>query len=372
MSSPARVRADACPGVFATHDAADGPLARVRLPGGVVSADRLRALAACAEELGDGNVHLTSRANVQLRGVRRPGLAGRLAEAGLLPSPSHERVRNVLASPLSGVSGGLADVRGLAAELDLALCARPELAELPGRFLFGFDDGRGDVVGTDVCWRALSRTIGTVMLAGRDSGWRIKREDAVTALLTVAETFARTRGSGWRVGELADPAGLLPDGPRDIPQELPTRVDPTVGRIQRDDGGVAIGVAPRFGQVTAAQLRTLADCGDALVTPWRSVLLPGGADVEYLQAAGLSTDPATADLTACIGAPGCAKSLADVRADAAKLVGVRAHVAGCARRCGRPSGTHHDVVAEPGGYRVDGRWTPASGLAEALARKGPS
>ncbi|MER6873419.1 precorrin-3B synthase, partial [Amycolatopsis sp. NPDC000673] len=101
MSSPARVRADACPGVFATHDAADGPLARVRLPGGVVTADRLRALASCAEDLGDGDVHLTSRANVQLRGVRRPGLAGRLTEAGLLPSPSHERVRNVLASPLS-------------------------------------------------------------------------------------------------------------------------------------------------------------------------------------------------------------------------------------------------------------------------------
>ncbi len=372
MSSPARVRADACPGVFATHDAADGPLARVRLPGGGVTADRLRALASCAEDLGDGDVHLTSRANLQLRGVRRPGLAARLTEAGLLPSPSHERVRNVLASPLSGVRGGLADVRGLSAELDRALCARPELAELPGRFLFGFDDGRGDVAGTDVCWRAIGPTTGVVLLAGADSGWLVSRDEAVSALLTVAEAFAHTRGSAWRIGELADASTLLPDGPREAPQTRPSRIDPTVGRIRRDDGGEAVGVAPRFGQLSAAQLRTLADFGDVVVTPWRSILLPGGADVERLHAAGLSTDPATAQLSACIGAPGCAKSLADVRADAATLVpdGERVHVSGCARRCGRPSGAHRDVVAEPGGYRVDGRWT--SELADALARKGPS
>src|SRR4051812_41689149 len=168
MPTPARVRADACPGVFAPHDAADGPLARVRLPGGAVSAPQLRALADCAEACGDGDLHLTSRGNVQLRGVTRPGLATRLTDAGLLPSPSHERVRNILASPLSGVRGGLADVRGLAASLDAVLCATPELAELPGRFLFAFDDGRGDVAaeGADVCWRGGDRGRGPPPLGG--------------------------------------------------------------------------------------------------------------------------------------------------------------------------------------------------------------
>src|SRR5207253_658171 len=107
-----------------------------------------------ADELGDGHVHLTSRGNLQLRGVSRTGaLPTRLAAAGLLPSATHERVRNVLASPLAGITGdpdervstaaaGTArstrrsrscDVRGLAAALDRELCARPVLAELPGR-----------------------------------------------------------------------------------------------------------------------------------------------------------------------------------------------------------------------------------------------
>ncbi|MEW2503944.1 MULTISPECIES: precorrin-3B synthase [unclassified Amycolatopsis] len=372
MSSPARVRADACPGVFATHDAADGPLARVRLPGGVVSAERLRVLASCAEDLGDGDVHLTSRGNVQLRGVTRPGLASRLMAAGLLPSPTHERVRNVLASPLSGVHGGTADVRGLAGELDVALCAEPELAELPGRFLFAFDDGRGDVAGegADVCWRAVTSDAGTVLLAGVDTGWSVPRGEAVGALLAVAREFAARRGTAWRIAELPDPTAVLPRGPRSQPVERPVRVDPTVGPL----GEHGVGVAPRFGQLTAAQLRVLADLADhAVVTPWRSIVLPNPAPdaVARLHAAGLSTDPAVLEITACIGRPGCAKSLADVRADAARLVpaGVRAHVAGCARRCGRPSGPHLDVVAEAGGYRVGERLLPASRLADSWVRK---
>ena len=141
------LRPDACPGVFALHDAADGALARVRLPGGAIDAAALQVVAGCAEDLGDGAVHLTSRGNLQLRGLRRddPRLAARLAAAGLLPSTTHERARNVLASPLSGIAGGLADVRDLARELDRGLCARPALAALSGRFLFALDDGRGDV-----------------------------------------------------------------------------------------------------------------------------------------------------------------------------------------------------------------------------------
>jgi precorrin-3B synthase len=357
MPTPARVRADACPGVFAPHDAADGPLARVRLPGGAVSAAQLRALADCAEACGDGDLHLTSRGNVQLRGVTRPGLATRLTDAGLLPSPSHERVRNVLASPLSGLRGGLADVRGLAFSLDRLLCSTPELASLPGRFLFAFDDGRGDVAGegADVCWRATGLSSGTLLLAGGDIGRRVALVDAVSVLIEVALEFLRVRGSAWRVAELDDPAWRGAPMPRfDVP--VP------VGLIARD-GGFAAGVIPRFGQLSAAQARALASYGPVLVTPWKSLVLPD-APADVFERLGFGGEPL--GTSACIGRPGCAKSRADVRADAVFRPGLRAHFSGCERRCGKPSQSHVDVVAEDGGYRVDGRWVPLEELKGSL------
>ncbi|MFE0022911.1 precorrin-3B synthase [Amycolatopsis sp. NPDC059021] len=380
MSIRARVRADACPGVFATHDAADGPLARVRLPGGVVTPAQLRALADAATECGDGDVHLTSRGNVQLRAVTRPGLETRLSEAGLLPSLTHERVRNILASPWSGISGGLADVRGLAAALDDAVCARPGLASLPGRFLFAFDDGRGDVAGEapDVCWITVGAEEGAVLLAGEDTGVRVSRESAVDALVALAAAFAETRGTAWRVGELDDPSALLPAldfGTRVAPTSWQGTPDDRIGPVPGNDGD-ATGVAPRFGQLSAAQLRLLADVADnAVVTPWRTIVLPGvGASArEALAGAGFLTDPADPRrrVSACIGRPGCAKSRADVRADAVRLPGdLPAHVSGCERRCGKPSRSHLDVVAAEDGYRVDGTWVPVEQLGEMAVRKG--
>lgn len=339
MAQPARVRPDACPGVFATHDAADGVLARVRLPGGRVSARQSEVLAACAEDLGDGTVHLTSRGNIQLRGLSRDTgeLVARLSSAGLLPAPSHERVRNYLASPLSGLTGGLVDVREAVAELDRAVCARPELAALPGRFLFALDDGRGDVSGedADVCWRAVDSSSGAVLLAGRDTGERVPFADAVGALVRKSLWFLEVRGSAWRVRELPD----LPAGER-----LPSSPGVPIGPFTRDDGLAGTCGAPVLGQLAAADLRAL---GEIVVTPWRSVVVPRGRT-----APGLVTDPQAPGLgiSACIGRPGCAKSRADVRSDARAMMrrvpaGVRMHFSGCERRCGRPHEPHVDMLA---------------------------
>ena len=157
-TSPAsrrRAAADRCPGALRLAEAADGYLARVRLPGGLVTGEQLRALAGLAVELGDGRIELTSRGNVQLRALAADAaapLTAALSDAGLLPSLDHDRVRNVLASPLAGLDGldglgGGRDLTAIVAALDAELCARPRLAELSGRFLFALDDGRGDVAG---------------------------------------------------------------------------------------------------------------------------------------------------------------------------------------------------------------------------------
>jgi precorrin-3B synthase len=375
MDILARAREDACPGVFATHDAADGALARVRLPGGAVSAEQLTVLAGCAEDLGDGAAHLTSRGNIQLRGLTRgTPLVSRLSAAGLLPSAAHERVRNILASPRS------LPARRLAADLDKELCARPQLAGLPGRFLFALDDGRGDISGegADVCWRATGDT-GALLLDGLDTGLRVSAGHAVEALLALAEAFLTVRGTAWRVRELADRTPLVAAG-RGLasevdPVEMPVSPGLPIGVIPQ-----GVGVAPVFGRLTSAQLRLLAEVADqAVVTPWRSLLLPGvsGDALRTLADAGLVVDPDAASLgvSACIGRPGCAKSRADVRADASRVLsglpaGLRVHFSGCERRCGKPAAEHKDVLAEVDGYRVDDVVIPVNELVEPKAWKG--
>ena len=72
-----RTTGDRCPGAMRLHEAADGPLARIRIPGGLLSTDAALALADLAESVGDGHLHLTVRGNVELRGIQCIGVTGR-------------------------------------------------------------------------------------------------------------------------------------------------------------------------------------------------------------------------------------------------------------------------------------------------------
>src|SRR4051812_48766142 len=248
----ARTRTDACPGALQTHAAADGALARVRVPGGLLGAGQLRALAAAARELGDGGLELTSRGNVQLRGLDQddvPALGERLAGAGLLPSAMHERVRNVLASTLSGRAGGLVDVRPWVAAFDAGVQADPALADLPGRFLATLDDGRGDVsgLGGDVGLLALADGTVALLLAGSDSGLRASPGTAVHLLLDATRAFLDERaaqgGTAWRVAELTDGGARITDrlrgrgADRGAPVAVPSAPGTgPVGAAEQDDG----------------------------------------------------------------------------------------------------------------------------------------
>jgi precorrin-3B synthase len=358
---------DRCPGALQVHQAADGALARIRLPGGMITASQLAALASAATQFGSATLELTSRGNVQIRGITDTvALADAVAGAGLLPSPSHERVRNVVASPLTGRSGGIADVRHLVCDLDAAIQHSPALAELPGRFWFGVDDGRGDVsgLGADVGAHMLTVDCAALLVAGIDTGIRIPVDDVVTTLVEVARRFTMVRGTGWRTSELGDIEPLLEE--LDIAAEpgrtWPPVLRPPVGWIEQNDGNVALGAAVPLGVLTARVAEYLA-ATDAplLITPWRSVIvcdLPeGAADValRVLAPIGLVFDESSPwlEVSSCTGSPGCARSAADVRRDAGEAageaVGVHRHFVGCERACGSPPGSQV-LVATTTGY----------------------
>ncbi|MFD8781808.1 hypothetical protein [Kitasatospora sp. NPDC059599] len=374
---PDRGRADACPGALRLHPADDGALARIRLPGGLLTDRQALALVEAAEALGDGQVETTSRGNVQLRGLAPQcgaDLAERLRAVALLPSETHERVRNIVASPLAGLdSGPGADVRAWVRELDARLCASDWAAGLSGKFLFALDDGRGDVAALDAdvtliaASGAAPGTPALLRLGRSGHGHPVEAGQEVAAVLDAARSFLDAlRTSGRRAWHLREVPDLLPAGP--VPLPAFAGAAPAVGA---HPGGLSVGL--RFGRASAAQWRALvaaaaASAGELRLTPWRGAVVPGAAAdlLPGLAAAGFRTEPGSAweRATACTGLPGCAKSLADVRSDAAGALdagpagahpgpgALPVHWSGCERRCGHPAGRWVDVLATGHGYRV--------------------
>jgi precorrin-3B synthase len=297
---------------------------------------QFRALAQASTVLGDGQLELTSRANLQIRGLADGAqfeLADRLRGVGLLPSLTHERVRNIIAAPLI-------DNQALVDRIDHALCAVPVLADLPGRFLITVDvDLGGDIGLFD----------GTLFLAGQDTG--LRPSDPVATVIRAAELFLAERGTAWRLAE-------VPNGVARIAAALGTpgaapRSVAVVPPLPGPHGDRFVVGAP-LGRLAAEQAQALADLGTPLrLTPWRSLVLPGAPDLTGL---GLITEPDSPwhGVTACTGRPGCAKSLADVRADATAWLGTPhsrpVHWTGCGRRCGRPTGDVIEFVATGDGY----------------------
>jgi precorrin-3B synthase len=333
----------------------------------MIGAGQMAALAAAATRFGSPAMELTSRGNIQIRAVTDPpALADAIAAAGLLPSPTHERVRNIVASPLSGREGGDGDVRDLVLGLDAAIQGDPGLARLPGRFMFAIDDGRGDVsgLGADVGAHLLSADRAALVVAGVDTGVRVATSDVVTTLTAVAARFVDVRGKSWRVKELDDAEVLLAGLTRTAEpgRTWPPVMRPPVGWIPQRDGRVALGAAVPLGVLNARAAEFLAAIETPLViTPWRSVVVcdvdEGVADaaLRVLAPQGLVFDAASPwlSVSACTGSPGCDSSAADVRRDAAEAAlepaDTHRHFVGCERACGSPP-VGEVLVATGDGY----------------------
>ena len=395
--------ADACPGVLRLHEAADGHLARVRLPGGRIFAPGLHALARAAS-LGNGIVELTSRAGLQVRGLppdAAGAVAGILAAGGLLPSPDHDRVRNIAAPPMGGRGlGAVAKTDALVDAIDRALCAAPDLVALPGRFLFAVDDGT----------RVLDPLLADLELAAEGGGFRlwlagtatslvVGEDEAVEVAIAAARAFARVAAAeapgAWRVRDLpeggrrlARELGLEPAGPA----HPAAAADPAaaaraaasrhhaLGVLAQRDGRVAVSALPPLGRLDPEQLGALAGLlapgGAARLSPWRTLTF---VDVEEADARGVlralrqlglvvSEGSGWAGLSACSGLGACARARADVRAAAALRAeerddaSPREHWSGCERRCGEPRDAGVTVVATADGLVVNG-----SGIAADIA-----
>jgi sulfite reductase beta subunit-like hemoprotein len=364
-TSDARARTDRCPGSLALHEAQDGWLARVRVPGGRLRAPQLSALARAAA-LGNGLVDLTSRANVQLRGLPSEAgdeLADLLWRGGLLPSPAHDRVRNVLASPVGGRhAAAVAFTDSVVDEIDALLCADPALASLPGRFLFAVDDGSGLALDQPADVTLVARSPEEFELGL--GGWTAGVGDAHDAVAAASAFLSLAGGRAWRIWE-------LPDGPAAVARQLgrklawglaaPACAPLVPGTESQRDGRAAVTALAPLGSLDGEVLDAIGQ--ELRIATSRTVTLvdvePADvADVEgRLVALGLvlDSDSGWLGLTACAGLGRCPKARLDVRAAAAVRAAARGgespaeHWAACGRRCGERPRQPIAVAASDGG-----------------------
>lgn len=344
-----------CPSLFAPMEAGDGWLVRVKPSGAALSAASAVALSDAAEQLGNGAIELTSRANLQFRGFSPESaqqFADRVVALGLA-DPATESRRNVLASPLHGIDPVVAPPTGAVAAAMEALLGDPAFAALPAKFGIVVDGGgRFGVAGE----------AGDIVLQLRGTDMRMSLDGSPLAAATSApdivvrrmiEVFLRSGARRMRDLVAADmfaAAGLKPDLRRwDGPGANPVGPHP----------GLAFGCGLRFGQTDAAGLRRMAALAGPQglrLTPWRCILLPGVTDAEAHDFICDPTDPALA-VQACAGMPACPHASVATRIDAAVLVqaglaGSALHVSGCSKGCAHRLPCAVTLVGENGRYDI--------------------
>lgn len=376
------IRPSACPGLLRIVPALDGGICRIKLAGGVISAEQAVAVADAAQTYAGGVIEATNRANLQIRGIgpEHQALIAALLAAGLGPTTAAgDDVRNLMLSPCAGLDRQcLMDTRPLAAQILDTLQGHPRFHQLSAKFAVQLDGGEALAMlehHHDLWLSALERD-GQGLLAFGLAGCPVDEPLAAVAqdqghelLVAVLELFLDlARPEQTRMRHL-----LMDMSREDFLAQLEPRLSRPLLNIggwrrqasdarlhigtypQAAPGQVYVGAGTPLGRLDPAMLKGAAqlarEYGDASLrlTPWQSLLLPSiaAADAPAATAAleqlGLLCSPrqALAHLIACTGSSGCGKALADTKSDALQLAGLLqrhgrqldVHLSACPRSC---------------------------------------
>lgn len=133
---------------------------RLRLPNGILTREQMKVLAEIVQRYGDdGNADITTRQNLQLRGIRLedvPDIFNRLNAVGMTSVQSGmDNVRNITGSPVAGIDANeLIDTRPLVKDVQDMITNRgegnPEFTNLPRKFNIAIEGGRDNSVHAEI------------------------------------------------------------------------------------------------------------------------------------------------------------------------------------------------------------------------------
>lgn len=386
------LRATGCPSLRRIVQAKDGGICRIKLPCGRLSSRQARAIADVAILHAGNIIEITNRSNIQLRGVDQrhvSELTTALLDAGLgADDNGSDEVRNVMVSPTAGIDPQqIVDATALASQLLTLLQAEKRFHALSAKFAIAIDGGERMAMlqHPHDLWLSAVRAESQVLFAFGLAGVPpVAGANAVPALAAVAPQHALALIAAV-LHQFLDCASLEQKRMRDLLQQMTAqtflqqlrqRVDfplfasepilqwrrqaatphAHIGITAQIGDRCTVGAVPSLGRLDGAKLLRIAAIaehyGDAAIhlTPWQSILLPDIAVMEVdrvllqLKAIGLhvSNDQPLAHLVACSGTSGCAKGLADTKADALQLADqldhlpahfMQVHLTGCGRSC---------------------------------------
>ncbi|WP_171174650.1 cobalamin biosynthesis protein CobG [Ruegeria sp. HKCCD8929] len=345
-----------CPGAHRPMMSGDGLVVRVRPRLARLTTKQVLGLCTAAERFGNGTIDLTNRANLQLRGVAEadhPPLLAELATLDLLDAePGIEVRRNILVTPLYRAGE-------LTARLAQELIDRlGELPDLPAKFGFAVDTGPERLLSHDSAdIRLEAGADGLILRAdGVETGRAVREEEAIDRLLDLASWFSENHTQDTRrMARLMRAKPLPQDWQCAAPGPVGTPLQPGETPLGPLYGAV-------FGQLPADDLAGLiakSGAGALRITPWRLVLLEGGAAIPARAFVTGGTDPLlTTD--ACPGAPFCPQAQVETR-DIARALAPRIngslHVSGCPKGCARMGKADVTLVGSAGRFDLvkDGR-----------------
>ncbi|GGE60730.1 precorrin-3B synthase [Actibacterium pelagium] len=349
-----------CPGALRPMMSGDGLVVRIRPRLARLTAEQAMGIADLSRRFGNGLIDLSSRANVQLRGVTEAShsaLIDGLRDLGLVDDDAAlEARRNITVTPFWT---GVDETCQIAAALETGL-AGPDAPALPGKFGFAVDCGPSPVlqdVSADI--RIERNADGLICRAdGGETGMPVTERTAAEAALELASWFLGTGGAPDGRGRMAK---HLASGVQ-MPQVM-CKTKACQSSFSAHPGATKTGalVGFEFGQIDADLLSELAALGPIRVTPWRMLLLEQGDVTPDLGPTRTSfangrdnlitqSDDPRLRVTACTGAPACTQAIGETRPLARRLANAIApnthlHVSGCSKGCAHPTVCDITLVA---------------------------
>ena len=337
---------------------------RLRMPNGILTWHQLAGLASIAKTYGAGYAHVTTRANIQIRGIEARNatdVVEAVQDLGLTSrGAGADNIRNVTGDATAGIAPGeLLDTRPDARRWHFHVLNDRSLSGLPRKFNVAFDGGgpiptleetndigftavqvaEGAAVAPGVWYRLRLGGITGHKDIARPTEIVVAPQDSTRLADAIVRVFVdhgdRTNRARARLKYLIDAWGLekflaaveekLGRKLDRVPEEyiLPRPPQDRSAHIglhaQKQTGLYYAGVALPVGRLEVPQMRALADAarelgdGDVRLTVWQNLLVSGIAEAnrtafeQRMTTAGLSlaVSPLWAGLVACTGSSGC-------------------------------------------------------------------